>query len=83
MRIVRATVKTLFIVAFVFLIRISDAQKPQFKVQVDLVSIDVEVLDLQGKPVELSQIGLGRFGANLPQHSRTLSRWYLEGSTIC
>lgn len=79
MRIVRATVKTSFIVAFVFLIRISDAQKPQFKVQVDLVSIDVE----QGKPAELSQIGLGRFGANLPQHSRTLSRWYLEGSTIC
>ena len=52
MRIVRATAKTLFIVAFVFLIRISDAQKPQFKVQVDLVSIDVGVLDLQGKPVE-------------------------------
>ena len=52
MRIVRAIAKTLFIVAFVFLIRISNAQKPQFKVQVDLVSIDVEVLDLQGKPVE-------------------------------
>ena len=48
MRTVRAIAKTSFIVAFVFLIRISDAQKPQFKVQVDLVSIDMEVLDPQG-----------------------------------
>jgi hypothetical protein len=45
--------KVLFLIALICLIQISYAQrkKPEFKVQVNLVFLDVEVLDRQGNPV--------------------------------